>query len=471
MRTSKVVFMSIFLFLLFYSCQENTADDANSLEIDAVVEEQAAFGWQVSRMVTASNDIEGLTQNTISDQEEEVPELTTTAILTKQAEYLTRELQDKLSKQLPYLKVFSGDSLLFFEEKYVGERGSRVAFYYNFNTGMARVYEVVFQFPSWRNIQYDSSEIKADLNFTLDNSGDDLIKEIYNLQLFKESYFVNKIETKIEVTDYDGTEITGAIAQKEAYYHPDRFLTHLKQSAEINPDQSGSLREDFTYKDGKTAYKTVTFYSNYTGTFSRKLRDDTKISGEFNSVEDDQQGSYSETIDYPEGRYVDKITKSAIVSITLPDSIFNGNFSEMIYFASGKIDSSAISIQTDEDNGTKTTVLEIQKRNGAHGTIEIVETDNESTLNGNWTTWNDYYIIVSAEFYFDGSAHIHYEVYEPPYNPGDDPVILADYYISPDQSGNGTLSHNGQLYELNFKESGEATITSDGKSKKIDLFQ
>ena len=470
MRTLHLLLVITFAAFLFFSCENTLTDEKEKLELDSVVEEQAAFGWQVTRMVASSDDIEGLTQNSIYDEEEKTPELPGMSLLTKKAERFAQELRTKLPDAVPLMKIAGGDSLLFFEEKFVGQQGSRAAFYYNFETGKARVFEVIFQFPSWRNLVYDSTEIKADLNLTLDISDDDRIEEISNLHLFKDSYFVNKIETSIEVTDYDGTTITGAIAGKDAYYKPDRWLTHLKQRAELNPDQSGTLREDFTYKDGTTSYESITFYPNNTGTFSRMRRDGTEITGEFNQVEDDLYGFYKETMDFPDGRYIDKIFKSATVSLTMPDSIFNAAFEEIVYFGSGKIDSTFIGIASDEDNGVKTTNLEIHKPNGAFGTIEVVESESENTLNGNWTTWNDYYIIVSAEFYFDGSSHVHYEVYAPPYNPGDDPVIVADYYISPDQSGTGTLSHNGESYELNFEESGKATVTLDGQSTDINLF-
>jgi hypothetical protein len=281
---------------------------------------------------------------------------------------------------------------------------------------------------------------------------------------------VNKIESSVQVTDYSDTEITGAMLVKEAFYNPERFLTYLKQTAELNPDQSGTLREDFTYRDGKTAYNSITFSSDYTGSFTKLRRDGTTISGEFNSVEDDLQGSYSETIDFPDGRYIDKILKSATVSLTMPDSVFKAAYTEVIYFGSGKIDSTAIAIETDEDDGTKTTKLQVHEPNGAHGSIEIIETDEESNLSGEWTTWNDYFITISAEFYYDGSAHLHYEVFEPPYNTGDQPIIVADYYISPDQSGTGTLSYNGNSYDLIFEESGQATVTDDGQSTTINLF-
>lgn len=470
MRFLHYLSITAFFLFLFFGCENNLTEEKDNLELDAVVKEQAAFGWQVTRMVASAGDVEGLTQNSIVDQEESVPELPGTNLLTKKAERFAEELRAKIPEVNALKKSASGDSLLYFEEKFIGEQGSRVAFYYNFETGKARAYEVIFQFPDWRNLVYDSTEFKADLNFTLDISSDDRIEQIYHLQLFKDTHFVNKIEINAEVTDYDGVTITGAKSAKDAWYKPDRWLTHLKQRAQIFPDQSGSIREDFIYRDGKTSYESITFNPNNSGTFDRMWRDGTQVSGEFKQVGDDLQGYYSETTDFPDGRFIDKIFKSATVSITLPDSIFNAAFREEIYFESGKIDSTYIGIIIDEDDGVKTTNLEVHKANGAHGTLEIVESENVSTLNGNWTTWDGYYIIVSAEFYFDGSSHVHFEVYAPPYTPGDDPIIVADYYIAPDQSGTGTLSHNGKSYELNFEESGNATITGDGQSTNISLF-
>jgi len=468
MRLFNVFLMVAFATLIFFGCEVQPSEE-QALELNSIVEEQAAFGWQVTRMVASTNEVKGLTQNSNYFEEDDSPEIPGAAQLKMRASSLAREMNQNLPS-VHSLNKISGDSLLYFAETLVGERGKRVAFYYDYDTGKARVYEVIFQFASWRNILYDSTEIKADLNFTLDNSQDDVLENLYNLQLFKDDHFVNKIESKFTITDFDGEEVTGIMGTKDAYYHPDRFLIRLKQTVQLKPDDSGTLREDFTYKDEKTAYSSVTFYPDNTGSFEKKRRDNTVISGEFNSVEDDLYGFYSETIDFPDGRFIDKLIKSATVSITLPDSVFNADYREAVHFSSGKVDSSRIAIKTFESDGVKNTSLKIRKPNGAHGELQIIESEDETILTGTWTTWNEYYIVLEAEYYFDGSSHVHYEVYAPPYSVGDDPIIIADYYIAPDQSGNGTLSHEGNQYDLKFEESGKAKITNEGQSKTITLF-
>jgi hypothetical protein len=124
-----------------------------------------------------------------------------------------------------------------------------------------------------------------------------------------------------------------------------------------------------------------------------------------------------------------------------------------------------------QDGDVKKTELDIRKANGAFGHILIEEMNDEANLIGEWTTWNEYYITINAEYYFDGSAHIHYEVFAPPYEPGDAPIFVADYYISPDGSGNGTLSHDGELFHIVFDGSDRAEIIQGEKRTTIDLFQ
>ena len=139
MRTFNLFFVLILSTLLIFSC-ENMLNEEDTLELESVVQEQAAFGWEVGRMVSSSSEIAGLTQNSMY-MEEEAPEIPGVASLKNKAERLAREYKANLPATMPLMKV-TGDSLLYFEEKFVGERGTRSAFYYDFETGKARVYEV-----------------------------------------------------------------------------------------------------------------------------------------------------------------------------------------------------------------------------------------------------------------------------------------------------------------------------------------
>lgn len=453
--------------LILNSCEKNPVPAIQELEVESIVKEQAPLGWEVNRLVTSSQDISGLTQDSQYMEDQEIEELAGIEQLKQEALRLTTNSKDYLPQVSTLAKILN-DSLYIFIDDTV--RGIRKRLYYNAETGLATYSEVKYKFASWRNIYYDSVHVVVDVNSTLTNPFDDILKNMFRQQLFESKYFVQEIQSSLVITHFIENEITGAEVTNEAWYHANRFLQYLRQYVDLNPDESGTLREDFEFRDGKTSYRSVTFYPDNTGDFARQLRDGTTVTGSFNSVEDDQQGSYNELIDFPANRYVDKIYKSAEVSITLPDSVFTAEFKEEVYFRTGRIDSSSVGITTQQDGDIKKTELRIQKANGAYGTLFIEESEEEAHLTGEWTTWNEYFITISAVYYYDGSAHIHYEVFAPPYTPGDNPVIVADYYITPDGSGSGTLSHKDQNYTLLFDGSAQAEIRQGDKTTSIDLY-
>ena len=148
-------------------------------------------------------------------------------------------------------------------------------------------------------------------------------------------------------------------------------------------------------------------------------------------------------------------------------------FSKIIYFSDSRIDSANIGIKVQNIDGLKTTTLTAKKPNGAFGTLTISESTSGSSVTGNWTTWNEYYILLRADYYLDGSAHIHYDVYqsESTYLNGGSPLLTADYYLSPDQTGEGLLTIDNILYKINFKQYGKAIVSRDGNSKEINLYR
>ncbi len=471
MRTKLIILLSAGIFI--FGCENDSTSPQATLEIDAVVEQSVSVGWEVNRMAGSSNEITSLTGESDYTGDTEIGNFNSAAKMKTQAVNMKIEAAEYLPNQISLSKT-TGDSLYYFEES-INEMtgfGVRKALYYNSETGIARFYETIFQFPNWMNLEYDSSEIQINTNYTLEDDSDDYLESLYKIQNFKDAFFIDYIESALTVTDHEGNDIKAFTASMDAYYNDGMNLSRLRQSMVINIDQSGTLREDFEFRDGKTAYNSVTFYANHTGEFSKLLRNGTLISGTFDSVEDDLSGFYSEMINFPAGSYIDQINRSAGIEITLPDSILNITLEEAIYFESGNIDSSSADITVQNIDGVKTTVINLTKSNSAHGTITIVEQDTESSLSGNWTTRDNYYIVFEAESYFDGSSHLYYEVYvnEDAYNNGDTALITGDYNFSPDQTGQGTLFYGGKTYLISFSDAARAEISSGGESASISLF-
>ncbi len=455
--------------LFLFGCKKEPSSVDQELQVDAIVEQQAAFGWQANQIIKTGNEIADVTRESdlLNDVDIEIPG--GIHALKKNALRLFEDAKMKLPSMSGLYKP-TLDSLVSVDTNHVGVKRY---LYYDSQTDIARYYEVRTVFLLRPNTRYDSTEVKFIANGTIFNIFDDTLKSLHNTQKFKDYFFIQSIIGDLIITDYTSDDITGAELTQDTYYHSNRYLYHLKRFADFNPDKSGTFREDFEYRDGKSAYHRITYNGDYTGSFAKQFRDGTQVSGTFDSVEDDLHGFWTELIQFPSGRYLDKIEREAEVEIVLPDSVFEASFFEAIHFSSGDIDTSEIDIVVSEDNDEKTTVLSIRKKNDAHGTFTIVETENQSTLTGDWTTWNLYYIELEAEFYIDGSGHVHYEVwttYQSNQN-GDPPILVVDYYFSPDGDGSGKLTYDGKTYDITAEESGKGTISKDGKSKDFNLIQ
>ena len=456
--------------LFIFGCEMEPVKPEEQLELNATVEKLAPFGWNANHIVSSSAEIEQVTN--ISQYLEEGGNSSVAGIgaLKKQALNLLSQTKVQCHTHQSLMKT-QGDSLIYYEDNEI--LGIRKALYYNFENGIARYYEVKYKFAAWRVMIYDSSEVRVDLNSTLEDSLDDVLLNFNQLQLFKDNFFIQKITVNANVTDSEGQEITGIEMSRDTDYKSDWFIKHLKQSVKILPNKSGELREDFEYKDGKTSFKKVIFYADNTGEFEEQKRNGTVVTGKFDSPEDDGVGYFEELTDYPPGNYIDKTEKSANILFTLPDSILTINYVETNLFSTGITSTDSASIVTQEQSGTKYTTIEYSKHNGEHGTFNVVENEEATTVEANWTTVENYYILLNAEYYVDGSGHIHFEVYvsEADYNNGGDPILVADYYFSPDGTGTGTLSYLGESYDLTFNESGKAEVTLNGQTTTINLFQ
>ena len=471
MKVTFRILISLSILTVFIACEKDPTSTEEKLEVDPLIEEQAAFGFEVNQIVSTGNEIGEMTlnsqflvENGLGDEGFASPQG-----LISQGENVMQNTVLELQK-LRNKNIILADSISYFEDDTA--RGVKFYFGYDSETGLARSYEVKYdKFWPFQKKTYDSTEIVFDFNMTYWDGSDDKLKSISNAQFFDSDFFIQSILSELVVTDYEENEPAGIELQRDSYYKESRFLQHLSQSIDLNPDESGTLREDFEFKDGTSAFHSVTFYPDKTGEFSKQLRNGTMVSGTFDSAEDDLEGAWTETIDFPEGRYIDKILRSAEILITIPDKKYEISLAETKIFSSGREESANIDIKVDENEEMKKVKIDVEKANGAYGSFTIVETEESAELEGEWTTWNEYFIEIEAEYYSDGSGHLLYRVYEPPYEEGNDPIIVVEYYFSPDASGEGTLVHNGLTYLIKFWGGDQGEISHGDKKKQFNVFQ
>lgn len=471
MRIYSLVVLFLFSALFLFNCQNNTTDKGGTLDVEDVVAEQAAFGFQINDIASTSGEIEEINSDPMDvNTDAGIGGKASLNALKARALNAAQTLK-AMQLEIPSLAKTAGDSVLFGgSDTLANGKIVRWGVYYDFFTGKARWVSVTYNYPELQNLNYDSLEIVMDMGIPY-GTGSENVESLFEQQLFKDSFFIEKIESEIAFSDYTNGKPGALTATRETHYRPGRELSWKKMVAAMNADGSGTIAKEFHFSDGSSSSASFTYNAEHTGSFTKTRRDGTVVSGTFDQVSDDGSGSYSSLIDFPTGYYLDKIEKEATMS--LADHILTVFFAQKIFFSTGEIDSSNSTVTVEETESGTVTTITAQKRNGAHGTLTFLETDDgTSTMEGVWTTWDGYYILLNAEYYMDGSSHMHYDVYtnEASYNNGDDPIVTADYDFTGETGGEGTLTYNGTEYQVTFDGSGKGEISDGSNTKTINLY-
>lgn len=472
MKKIILILISLNFFFLF-SCEDKSVNnDDTGLEIDAAVIDQASLGFQINQYAGTGNEIIDYTTPNESD-DPEIPDYGSALEFRDKANTLFYDSEKHLQKLSAFSKT-NADSLLFMFSDTTAFAITRLALYLDSDPGIAR-YEVVSRYlNAGRRVQYDSTSIRVAVNNLLDNS-DDRFLDLHNQQSFKDGLVLSGITTVLTATNWanDGS-ITAFNTNTTSVYSEDRQLEKVVANISVNADESGTLTQTFFFRDGTTTVHSATFNNDGTGTFTHTFRNGISVSGSFNAVEDDGQGFYESTTTFPSGFYLTAIFKSATLAFDFINKKVTGDYTEVITFSDGNVDSAHVDIQASEDvDGYVTTVLDVTRRNGANGQFTITEGDEHSTLAGTWTTWDNYFVVVNAEYFNDGSAWLKYEIYRSEifYNNGAQPLTVVEYNFMPDGSGLGNLVHDNETYEVDIESSGKGTIMNNGKSKSFEMYR
>ena len=455
-----------------YSCDDNSGgSDLEDLEVSQEIQEQAAFGYQINQIVGTGDEIGNFTNPQDVDEDDVDIPLATVSVLKDQANRMTREAKLHIAN-LPRLSKTSGDSLIFQHTDTSGTKITRVALYLDADSGLVRFEVVTSDSNPDRRVQYDSTSIVIDINDINDDS-DDRFLSLFNFRRFAGKFIVQTITSAMIATDWDVEgEVTGFTATTTSTYNENRNLQKVISMVVLNPDENGTITQTFFFEGGETSVHSVTFNGDGTGTFSRSFRNGTTITGSFDDVEDDGMGSYQATTSFPSGFYLASIFKSASVVFDFIDKVMTGDYLEIVTFSDGAIDSVSMQIEVRKEDDYLVTTMDIVKSDGANGRLVIMKGDDLTVLNGTWTDVDNHYIIITAEYYADGSAWLKYEVYlnKTRYDAGANPIATGEYNFSPDGNGSGTLSSDGQVYEIDLKD-GLGEIRQGGAKRVINLYR
>lgn len=473
MQRKTWILILIFIWAGFYSCSENSSSgNSEELEVSEAIQQQAAFGFQANQLVSAGQEVNDFT----SPQDLETGDVgkffERSTEIRDEANRLTKEAQTLLAENRSLLKT-TVENLIYQVNDTTGTLITRFSLFHEADSGYFRYEIVAREQDGGKRVQLDSTSIILDVN-DLSFAQDDRLKSFYNLKQFAGTFLVQSISTDMTATAWDNSgDVTGFTGIITSIYNANQHLEKVVTENTINPDESGSIKQTFYFPGGETSQHTVVFNGDGTGSFSKTFRNGVSVSGTFDDVKDDGSGSYEATTSFPTGFYLARILKAAAVSYDYAASIVTSNFKEVVTFSDGKIDSVTMDIKVSVVDGARITEMDVTKSNGESGRFVITDTDNLRSMEGTWTNTAQQYIVLSAEYYIDGSAWLKYDVYasKSSFDAGDSPVASGEYNFSPNGSGAGRYTFSGDVYEVDLKNTGLGEIRRNGSKKAFKLYR
>lgn len=368
-------------------------------------------------------------------------------------------------ERLSNLDGVNGDSLLwqFTKRNQFAGFTETVRLLYDFDTGIAKMQAIKFNFDDRHWVRYDSSYVEADLNKTLEDESDDLIKIVENLKQYKEGHQLQEEWSKFVPDAYPpGSEPDGGIFDKKVNYHESSFIRQTSEHAELHAATGGEWSKTVDYADGTKSSEKFTFTPEDTGTFEEIRRDGTKITGAFDSAEHDGVGSFEKTTTFPAGSDPASIYEAGTFRLETADSTLHGSYEKEVRFKSGETLRESVQFDEAITNGVKSTTLKIQAQDGSHGILTIEERAGGSHVGGEWTEANGEFYLFTIEYYPDGSARLEFSCWasRDDQRNGEPPVISGIIHFNPDNSGSGNLTDSEGSHTVTINPDGSASVGS-----------
>jgi hypothetical protein len=452
--------------LFAVGCSDNPVSPGDEDEVNKTVEKVSSNSVEIYNTVSSVKQISDLLQGPESKVDVGIPEVKNPGQAMNFYKSMMRKSFDRVQSDPKLLTKIQGalsDSVIWdvtVRREVLGFT-VRNSLIYNSKTDSARLFEVRFDFDDRHRLAYDSTEIKAKLNFTLFNPFDDVLLSLENLKQYKPGRLLQEEKVSFVPDPYaPGTEPEGGILESNITYSSSSSISRTHARLEYHKGSGGSWSKEVLFSDGTKHTEAITFSEDGTGTFSETRRDGTRIEGTFDSAEEDGQGGFTKTITFPEGHDPVSIFESGSFTQNLADSTLSGSFQREVRFKDGTVRKESVTVDEKIENGIKTTTITVQNPDGSGGTITVEERPEVDKISGEWSNTDGTFLIFSAEAYPDGSAHLKFDLYasKQAYENGEDPIASGEFDFFPDGSGQGQVTEGGQTYDVTINSDGSITI-------------
>jgi hypothetical protein len=448
--------------LLAFGCSSDNPVDSREETVNPNVESASKASVDIYQNVSSFQQVSTLMKGEDSLVELDMPgfgspEEAIGLASKKQSASLT-----KLGLDKPVLRKSLADSTIWdiTERDSIEGVTNRVKLVYDPDTGIARLFMVQFDFRDGHPLDYDSTEIVADINKTFLDDTDDLLISLANLKRYRSGQLISEERGGFEPDPYPrGTEPTGGVLTNHITYSSSSNITSTDARLEFHEGEGGSYTKTSDFADGTTLDESVTFNEDGTGTFAVTKRDGTQEVGTFDSADEDGSGSYSKTTTFPAGNDPVSISESGTFTINPSDSTISGTFEKELTYQDGRVVKEKATVNQTMVGNVRTTTINAEAEDG-HGFITITETDHVDQISGEWTTAEEQFLVFTAQSYPDGSAYLEFKLYsnEVAFENGEGPIATGTIEFYPDGSANGTVTEGDTQYQVTVDSDGEETI-------------
>jgi len=464
--------LCLLLMLMFACSSENpTSSDNDDDQVNEMVQSTSSSSVEIYQNISSFKQVTNLIQGPAAIADLDVPEVKDPDTATNFARSMKQKAFTLLANDMKALskngQVAFGDSVIWDVTERNDQEGVtyRVSLIYDNVTGEARLFVVGFDYLEGHPLEYDSTEIRADLNFTILDDSDDVLLSLENLKRYKPGQLISE-ERGSYVPDAHapGTEPDGGILMSEVKYSNSSFISSTTATLEFHEGQGGSYMRTSKFSDGSESSEEATFNEDGTGTFSESRRDGTQIDGTFDSAEEDGKGAFSLNTTFPAGHDPISVRESGEFDINASDSTISGSFEREVTLLNGDVEKESVMVNQTRIGDVLTTSLNVENADGSNGHITITESPEVDQVAGEWTNADETFVVFTAESYPDDSAHLDAKVYadEAAFENGAEPIVSAVFDFYPDGSGMGVVTEDGKIYDVIIHPDGSVTITERG---------
>lgn len=327
---------------------------------------------------------------------------------------------------------------------------------YDSLTGLAVVTVVAFDFPASGTILRDSARVLVHTNFTLADTTDDVVRRLDVRKDYRASYHLRyEAGTLVPDTYQPGTDPSGGVIESRKRFNAGQDTLEANYHLEYHLNSGGNFSEALLFENGDRASANVTFSQNrivFRANFREGASELTQV-----TKTGEHAFAFDKTLAFAPGSDPVSLHEEGKFVFNPSDSSAAADFERETLRLTGARERCELHATETRQNGFRRIKIAASNSNGTSFNWVLQESAEKNRVEGDAINEAGQYILFHADFYANGSADLHLEVYtsKAAHDRGEKPIFVADLHYRPDGSGNGSITSAEGVETFTFNTSGQ----------------